>query len=63
MSERELKKTINQQGKKIAELNVLVDTLQPALRTSEKYLKDHPDYDSIFSTSARWSLNHKINNE
>ena len=63
MSERELKKTINQQGKKIAELNVLVDTLQTALRTSEKYLKDHPDYDSIFSMSARWSLNHKINNE
>ena len=63
MSERELKKTINQQGKKIAELNVLVDTLQTALRTSEKYLKDHPDYVSIFSTSARWSLNHKINNE
>ena len=31
MSERELKKTINQQGKKIAELNVLVDTLQTAL--------------------------------
>ena len=63
MSERELKKTINQQGKKIAELNVLVDTLQTALRTSEKYLKDHPDYDRIFSTSARWALNHKINNE
>tara|TARA_R100001163_G_C5053628_1_gene190188 strand:+ start:1623 stop:1817 length:195 start_codon:yes stop_codon:yes gene_type:complete len=60
MDNRELKKIIKQQRNEIDELNVLVDTLQSALGTTQNYLEDHPDYDSIFTTSAKWALNHKI---
>tara|TARA_R100000322_G_scaffold169280_1_gene141066 strand:+ start:2048 stop:2242 length:195 start_codon:yes stop_codon:yes gene_type:complete len=59
MGEKELKKLVNQQSNEINELNVVIDTLQTALRTTSNYLKDHPDYDSIFTTSAKWSLNYK----
>jgi len=60
MDNIELKKLIKQQRNDIDELNVLVDTLQRALGTTQNYLQDHPDYNSIFTTSAKWALNHKI---
>ena len=45
------------------ELKVVIDTLQTALRTSEKYLRDHKDYNSIFTTSAKWSMKYSQKNE
>jgi len=41
------------------ELKVVIDTLQTALRSSEATLKAHPQYNSIFTTSAKWSMNFK----
>jgi len=41
------------------ELRVVIDTLQTALRSCEGSLKDHPQYDSIFTTSAKWSMSFK----
>jgi hypothetical protein len=41
------------------ELKVLIDTLQTALRSCDKTLENHPQYNSIFTTSAKWSMNFK----
>jgi tetrahydromethanopterin S-methyltransferase subunit B len=58
-----MNKTIQLKIKKLEdtnrELKVVIDTLQTALRSCDKTLKDHPQYDSIFTTSAKWSMNFK----
>ena len=58
MSEREYKKEIHNLTKENSELKVVIDTLQSALLTTEKYLKNHKDYNGIFTTSAKWSMNY-----
>ena len=63
MSEKEYKKEIHNLITKNDELKVVIDTLQTALRTSEKYLRDHKDYNSIFTTSAKWSMKYSHKNE
>ena len=58
MSEKEYKKEIYNLTKENSELKVVIDTLQSALSTTEKYLKNHKDYNGIFTTSAKWSMNY-----
>jgi hypothetical protein len=41
------------------ELKVVIDTLQTALRSCDSALKSHEQYNSIFTTSAKWSMNFK----
>ncbi len=41
------------------ELKVVINTLQTALNSCEKALSNHSQYNSIFTTSAKWSMNFK----
>ena len=57
--EREVKLKIKRIEDENRELKVVIDTLQTALRSCEKALESHPQYDGIFTTSAKWSMNFK----
>ena len=57
--EKEIRIKIKKLEDENRELKVLSDTLQTALRSCDKTLKDHPQYNSIFTTSAKWSMNFK----
>ena len=57
--EREIRLKIKKLGDENRELKVVIDTLQTALRSCENALKSHPQYDGIFTTSAKWSMNFK----
>jgi hypothetical protein len=57
--ERETKLKIKKIEDENRELKVVIDTLQTALRSCDKTLKGHPQYNSIFTTSAKWSMNFK----
>ncbi len=48
------------QEKKIADLEVLVDTLQACLRRAEVVLKNHNEYDYVFAQSAKWAMKEQI---
>jgi len=57
--DREIRLRIKNLEDENRELKVVVDTLQTALRSCENSLLDHPQYNSIFTTSAKWSMNFK----
>jgi len=57
--DREIRLRIKNLEDENRELKVVVDTLQTALRSCENSLSDHPQYNSIFTTSAKWSMNFK----
>lgn len=57
MNDRELRKEINNLQKEQADLLVVIDTLQRALRCAENVITDKKDYDYVFTTSAIWSMN------
>jgi len=57
--ERETRLKIKKLEDENRELRVVIDTLQTALRSCEKSLEGHSQYNSIFTTSAKWSMNFK----
>ncbi len=57
--DREIRLRIKKLEDENRELKVVIDTLQTALRSCESSLKDHEQYGSIFTTSAKWSMNFK----
>jgi hypothetical protein len=59
LMDRETKLKIKKLQDEIRELKVVIDTLQTAMVSCEGSLKNHPQYNSIFTTSAKWSMNFK----
>jgi hypothetical protein len=57
--EREVRLKIKKLEDENRELKVVIDTLQTALRSCDSSLKGHEQYNSVFTTSARWSMNFK----
>ena len=64
MEEKELRKEIKNLKIERTEMIVVIDTLQQILGRAESILKegDKQKYDYVFSTSAKWSMNWKPNN-
>ena len=59
--EKNLRREIRRLGKKIADANALIDTLQTVLRRAENVIDaDTPEYEYVFTQSARWSIEAKI---
>ena len=59
MSEAKLLAQIKNQEKQIADLLVVIDTAQAALRRAESTIKDDTDRKHVFNPSAKWVLNFK----
>tara|TARA_Y100000310_G_scaffold230794_1_gene233331 strand:+ start:54212 stop:54397 length:186 start_codon:yes stop_codon:yes gene_type:complete len=59
-TDRETRRQLRDQEKKIADLEVLVDTLQACLRRAEVVLKNHNEYDYVFAQSAKWAMKEQI---
>lgn len=57
--DREIRLEIKKLQDEIRELKVVIDTLQTAMVSCEGSLKGHSQYNSIFTTSAKWSMNFK----
>jgi hypothetical protein len=57
--DREIRLKIKKLEDENRELKVVIDTLQTALRSCDVSLKNHQQYSSIFTTSAKWSMNFK----
>ncbi len=64
MEEKELRREINNLNKERKEMLVVIDTLQQVLGRAESIIKEleREKYDYVFSTSAKWSLNWKPEN-
>tara|TARA_R110000824_G_scaffold153294_1_gene324904 strand:- start:433 stop:621 length:189 start_codon:yes stop_codon:yes gene_type:complete len=58
--DKETRRRLINQEKKIGDLRALVDTLQTCLRRAEVALKDTDEYDYVFAQSARWAMKEKI---
>ena len=61
MTERDLKLKIRNLEQEVADLKVVIDTCQTALKSTDAVLKnDKQKHDEIFTTSAKWAMNYKI---
>ena len=58
--DKETRRKLMNQEKKIGDLRALVDTLQTCLRRAEVVLKGSDEYDYVFAQSARWAMKEKI---
>jgi len=61
MELKELKKELHNLKKERSDMLVVIDTLQQVLGRAESIIKDLDDvkYNYVFSTSAKWSMNWK----